>query len=77
MTVICQETEGSGIIEGRAIKGRYHRAVLQRQLVLCTHQLRVIYTVESSTHWLRCQSVEGLKRDFTEDWSVFQLIRKM
>lgn len=52
MTVICQETEGSGVIEGRAIKGRNHRAVLKRQLVLCTHQLRVIYTIESSTHWL-------------------------
>lgn len=52
MTVICQETEGSGIIEGRTIEGRDHRAVLKRQLVLCTHQLRVIYTIESSSHWL-------------------------
>lgn len=77
MTVICQETEGSGIIEGRAIKSRDHRAILKRELVLRTHQLGVIYTIESSTHWLWCQSVEGLQRDFTEDWSVFQLIRKM
>lgn len=77
MTVICQKTEVSGIIEGRTIKGRDHRAVLKRQLVLCIHQLRIIYTIESSTYWLWCQGVKGLQRDFTEDWSVFQLIRKM